>query len=126
MWIECNPNPLGKQTGDCVVRAIAIATAQSWRKVYRDLCKQGEIDCEMPNKNSVWGNYLRKLGHRQFLLPESCPNCITVRAFCERFSQGVYVIGTGEHAVAVIDGDYYDSWDSGNEVPTYFWEERSA
>jgi hypothetical protein len=24
----------------------------------------------------------------------------------------------------VIDGDWYDSWDSGNEVPTYFWKER--
>ena len=26
MWIRCNPNTLGKTTGDCVVRAIAIAT----------------------------------------------------------------------------------------------------
>ena len=31
MWIRCNPNPLGKTTGDCVVRAIAIATDQSRR-----------------------------------------------------------------------------------------------
>ena len=32
MWIRCNPNPLGKQTSDCVVRAIAIATDASWRR----------------------------------------------------------------------------------------------
>ena len=43
MWIKCNPNPLGKATGDCVVRAIAIATAQSWRTVYRGLCDLREI-----------------------------------------------------------------------------------
>lgn len=121
MWIRCNPNPLGKQTSDCVVRAIAIATEQSWKRTYRELCELGEIECEMPNANYVWGIDLREKGARQFLLPESCPACITVRAFCERYPDGIYVIGTGSHAVAVIDGDYYDSWDSGNEVPSYFW-----
>lgn len=121
MWIRCNPNPLGKQTSDCVVRAIAIATEQSWKRTYRDLCNLGEIECEMPTVNYVWGTYLKDMGATQFLLPESCPMCLTVRAFCERYPEGVYVIGTGSHAVAVIDGDYYDSWDSGNEVPSYFW-----
>jgi len=122
MWIKCNPNPLGKQTSDCVVRAIAIATDASWRRVYGDLCDLGNVECEMPTTNVVWGIHLNELGGRQFLLPESCPHCITIRAFCERFPTGVYVIGTGSHAVCVIDGDYYDSWDSGNEVPCYFWK----
>ena len=100
MWIRCNPNPLGKSTGDCVVRAIAIATEQSWRRTYHELCDLGGIEAEMPNSNFVWGLDLKDKGASQFLLPES---------------------GTGSHAVAVIDGDYYDSWDSGNEVPSYFW-----
>lgn len=121
MWIQCNPNPLGKQTSDCVVRALAIATDTSWRRVYRDLCNLGETECEMPNANVIWGLYLQNLGATQFLLPESCPRCLSVRAFCERYPRGVYVIGTGSHAVTVIDGDYYDSWDSGNEIPSYFW-----
>ena len=121
MWIRCNPNPLSKTTGDCVVRAIAIATDQSWRKTYRQLCDLGEIHADMPSSNYIWGTYLRQRGARQFLLPESCPECITVRAFCERYPEGVYVIGTGDHAVAVIDGDWYDSWNSEDEIPTYFW-----
>ena len=121
MWIKCNPNPLGKQASDCVVRAIAIATEQSWKRTYRDLCELGEIEADMPNVNYVWGLYLKQLGAKQFLLPESCPQCITVRAFCERFPEGTYVIGTGSHAVACIDGDYYDSFDSGSESPAYFW-----
>ena len=121
MWIRCNPNPLGKTTSDCVVRAIAIATEQSWKRTYRELCSIGEIECEMPTVNYVWGMDLRDKGATQFLLPESCPMCLTVRAFCAKYPEGTYVIGTGSHAVAVIDGDYYDSWDSGNEVPSYFW-----
>ena len=121
MWVKCNPNPLGKQTSDCVVRAIAIATNQSWKTVYRDLCDLGEIECEMPNSNYLWGLYLDRMGFEQFLLPESCPVCITVRAFCEKFPEGIYVIGTGSHAVAVIYGDAYDSWNSLEESPSYFW-----
>lgn len=122
MWIKCNPNPLGKQTGDCVVRAIAIATGQSWRDTYRELCKVGEIECDMPSSNFVWGVYLRRRGAKQFLLPENCPSCITVRAFAERYPEGIYVIGTGDHAVTVIDGNWYDSWNSEGEIPTYFWK----
>ena len=122
MWIRCNPNPLGKTTGDCVVRAIAIATDQSWRKTYRHLCDIGDRQADMPSSNMVWGMDLREKGARQFLLPESCPECITVRAFCDRYPEGIYVIGTGSHAVAVIDGDYYDSWDSGDEVVDYYYE----
>lgn len=122
MWVKCNPNPLGRQTGDCVVRAIAIATDHSWREAYRDLCRIGEIEADLPNSNMVWGIDLKEKGGRQFLLPETCPSCMTVAAFCERYSRGVYVIGTGSHAVACIDGDWYDSFDSGMEVPTYFWK----
>ena len=121
MWVKCNPNPLGKTTGDCVIRAIAIATDQSWRETYRDLCQMGEYMADLPNSNAVWGAYLKEKGARQFLLPESCPECITVRAFCDRYPEGVYVIGTGGHAVACISGDHYDIFDSGMVTPAYFW-----
>jgi len=121
MFIRCNPNPLGKQLGDCVVRAISIATSQGWRQTYDELCNEGRRQADMPASNSVWGSLLRKKGFRQFVLPDACPECVTVRAFCRMYPEGIYVIGTGTHAVTVIDGDYYDTWDSGNEQPTYFW-----
>lgn len=37
------------------------------------------------------------------------------------YPRGRYIVGTGNHAVAVVDGDYYDSWDSGNEILSFFW-----
>lgn len=37
------------------------------------------------------------------------------------YPRGVYIIGTGSHAVCVIDGNFYDSWNSGSEVVTFFW-----
>ena len=122
MWIRSNPNPKGKQAPDCVIRAISIALGMSWYEVYDDLCAVGRIDCNMPSADAVWGHYLQMRGFRPFLLPGSCPQCVTIKEFCKMFSQGIYVIGTGSHAVAVKDGDYYDSWDSGEEVPSFFWK----
>lgn len=26
--------------------------------------------------------------------------------------------------VSVVDGDYYDAWDSGKEVPVYYWHKE--
>lgn len=76
----------------------------------------------MPSADSVWGRFLYLHGFKPFLLEHDCPNCITVRQFAELYSKGTYIIGTGSHAVAVINGDYFDSWDSGNEILTFFWK----
>ena len=121
MWMRSNPNPLRKEAPDCVIRALCIALNRRWMDIYDDLCAIGRKECNMPSADAVWGKYLYQQGFEPFLLPQSCPQCITVKLFCKMFPRGVYIIGTGSHAVAVIDGDYYDSWDSGNEVPSFFW-----
>lgn len=121
MWIRVNPNPRGRRVGDCVIRAIAIATGMPWGRVYAALCRVGWDESDMPSSNRVWGLYLYRLGFKPFILPAACPQCVTVRAFCRMFPRGSFIIGTGSHAVAVIDGDYYDSWDSGDQVPAYYF-----
>lgn len=121
MWVKINPNPGHKEVPDCVVRAIAIALNMRWLDVYDDLCMVGRTEFNMPSADAVWGKYLYRMGFEPFLLPISCPRCVTIREFSKIFSRGVFIIGTGNHAVAVIDGDYYDSWDSGNEIPSFFW-----
>ena len=125
MWVRCNPNPGHYYVEDCVVRAIAIATNHTWLEVYDDICLEGRMMYNMPSINRVWGHYLYRTGWAPFILPEACPECITIREFAKRFRKGTYIIGTGMHAVAVIDGDYYDAWDSGDEVPSYFFVKRT-
>lgn len=73
--------------------------------------------------DNIWGHYLYSLGFEPFLLP-FCPKCITINEFTKYYPIGTYIIGTGKHAVAIIDGNYYDSWDSGNEIPTFYWRIR--
>lgn len=121
MWIRANPNPGRQEVPDCVVRAICLALHRSWLEVYDDLCKVGRLHYDMPSSDAIWGRYLYEHGFRPFLLPQSCPQCTTIRMFCRMFPEGTYIIGTGSHAVAVIDGNYYDSWDSGDTIPSFFW-----
>ena len=122
MWKQCNPNPKGKYVGDCTVRAISLATDKPWHEVFFGLALQGAVMCDMPSANAVTTAYLRSNGFRRRTIPETCPECYTIKDFCNEHRQGVFIIGTGSHFVAVIDGQYCDSWDSGNESPVYYFE----
>lgn len=120
MYIKQNPNPKKNLVGDCVVRAIAIATGQTWEQIYIDLCLQGLSMYDMPSSNNVWKTYLQKNGFKIGIIPNSCPECYTVSEFANDNKDGIYILGTGEHVVTVVDGNYIDTWDSGEEVPTFY------
>jgi hypothetical protein len=123
MWKEYNPNPYGKKVGDCVVRAISKALDLPWEDTYTLLCVQGFMMADLPSGNSVWSALLKSKGFKRHTI-EDCPDCYTIVDFCKDHQNGVYVIGTGSHAVAVVDGCYYDAWQSGQETPVYYFEKE--
>lgn len=122
-YVYFNPNPKNNhESGDCVIRAISKVMDKDWDTVYTGIVTQGFIEKMMPSLNPVWDKYLQNNGFLKRSLP-NCPDCITVKEFAEKFPQGRYVVATGNHAVAVIDGKYYDSFDSGEELLIYYFEE---
>jgi len=76
---------------------------------------------DMPSSNEVWGEYLKSKGYNKYIIPNSCPKCYSVRQFCEDHPKGRYLLATGSHVIAVINGDYLDTWNSGDEVPIYYF-----
>lgn len=123
MWVQYNPNPYGKNVGDCVVRAVSKALDLSWEDAYALLCVQGFMIADLPSGNAVWSELLKSKGFKRRTI-ENCPDCYSVEDFCQEHPKGIYVIGTGSHAIAVIDGCYFDAWQSGHETPLYYFEKE--
>jgi hypothetical protein len=103
------------------VRAVAAATGQSWERAYIALALTGYALGDMPSANRTWGAYLQKRGFKRCLVEADCTTCYTVADFAREYPRGVYVLGCSGHVLTVIDGVWWDSWDSGAECPIYYW-----
>ena len=123
-YVSYNANPVNRRAGDCTIRAISKALDQGWEQTYLDICLEGVVLCDMPSANHVWGKYLKSKGFERKIVPDSCPDCYTVKDFCDDHPNGTYILALDGHVVTVIDGSYYDSWDSGDETPIYYWERK--
>lgn len=124
MYREYNPNPTGKKTEDCTVRAVCKATGLDWDTAYKKLAEYGRRRGVLMNNNGVWGALLEDYGFVRRSLPNTCPRCYTVAEFARDNRRGTFVLGTGTHVVTVSDGDWWDMWDSGSEVPiVVYWRE---
>lgn len=124
MWQEYNPNPMGIRVGDCVVRAISKVLEQDWESTFIELCVQGLMMCDMPSSNAIWSAYLRHKDFKRYVIPDIYPESYTIKDFCAEHPNGKYILGTGKHAVAIVDGHYFDTWDSGDECPIYYFEKE--
>ena len=123
---QYNPNPAGRNVGDCAIRAVAKALDLDWETAYVLISMAGYQMNDMPSSNSVWGAVLRKNGFYRHVMPSTCPDCYTVGDFADEHPHGVYVVGTGNHVVTIVDGTAFDSWDSRREIVSYFWSENET
>lgn len=121
MWRKFNPNPVGRKTGDCAVRAISAALNISWDDAHYMLSELSRAMGEMPSADDVWGAVLRQHGFKRSAIPNSCPDCYTTEDFAQDHPHGIYVLGFGGHCTCVIDGVIWDAWDSSDEVPQFVW-----
>lgn len=124
MWEQYNANPAHNRVGDCTVRAISKAMDKTWEEIYMRLSLMGFMMHDMPNADEVWGQFLKMNGYRRSIM--SCDDglCTTVSEFCERYPEGTFLVCPQSHVLTVIDGKYWDSWDSGDEVVLYYWMKK--
>lgn len=124
MFIEYNANPRGINTGDCVIRAISRALETDWEKIYMELTVKGLEKAMWGDTNAVWEHYLKEHGFEQHVLPDTCPDCYTIADFAADHPSGMYIVATGSHVVCVENGNYFDTWDSGSLIPSYYFERK--
>ena len=128
MYIYLNMNPEAKETFDCVIRAVSFVLGLDWDTTFLYIAVECLIHHDMPEQNYIWAGLLRKMGFTRHIIPDTCPVCYTVKDFCYDHPIGLYLLCTGDnngtHILTCLNGDYIDSWDSGNEIPIYYWRKN--
>ena len=117
-WKEYNPNPKDRNIGDCTLRSYCAAFGIDWDKAF-------DIASRVAKENSSMIQYVAdKVLTEEF-------NCyvdekynkktvkskdrITVNEFAMTHPYGTYILHVRQHQVTVINGEYWDSWDSGKK-----------
>ena len=104
------------------MRAISKALDMDWETAYATLAQAGYAMADMPSSNSVFGAVLRKHGFYRETIPNTCPDCYTARDFCaDHPEDGTFVVVFNGHVATVQSGNLFDSWNSEDEIPEYYW-----
>lgn len=117
VYYQPNKKDIKDQVGDCQVRALSKALNLSWVEAFDltiPLCRELQTytifdGCLEKTKESM-----RKLGFDYHgISNKRGSKRPTVDEFTKDHPNGTYICKVANHVVAVVDGKYYDTWDSG-------------
>lgn len=114
MYKYYNANPLGRIVNDCTVRAISLATDQSWDTTYKELSefarKQGITFSEIEFINEYLADK-----YEHYCLAKGI---VTLEDFLDLKLPGRWLVTMSGHITCVIDGICYDTFDPSSR---YIW-----
>lgn len=120
-----NANPKGVVTGDCVIRALSMATDIAYNDVLKALYDiQLETGYSLASKES-YDLFLSRNGWHKQKQPKNADNTkLTCVEFCLKIAEDgkSYVANVGSHhVVAIVDRQVWDIWDSSDERVGNYW-----
>lgn len=127
-YVYYQPNELDKHDryGDCTVRALSKAFDCSWKEAYEKqipYCLKYQVTSTFDCPASQAKIILKDLGFEYHSIKVSKGSKRpTVSSFAREHTTGRYILNVARHVVAVVDGKYYDTWDSGNKCLYGYYE----
>lgn len=118
VYYQPNEKDLKDNYGDCTIRALTKALGISWLEAF-DLmipyCREYQCSNIFNLPRPICNEVMDKLGF-DYTGVSNKKGTIrpTVKTFAEKHKQGIYILNVANHEVTVVDGKYYDTWDSGN------------
>lgn len=124
-YYQPNKKDLKDEYGDCVIRSLTKAVNLDWIEVFEELVPYArELQC-MPNSKACYEKYLKDKGFTYTgISNKKGTKRPTVDSFAKAHKSGTYVLIVANHLVSVVDGIYYDTWDSGEKSMYGYWERR--
>lgn len=109
MFKYYNNNPFGRHVNDCSVRAIALATNQTWDQTYRILSNYAREEGITFSEVEFINEFLSERFEKFCQSPQN--KSIKVGDFANLQLPGRYLITMSGHITCVIDGTIYDTFD---------------
>ena len=127
-YYQPNGKDVKDQYGDCTIRALSKVLGLSWIETF-DLTIPFCREYQTPNVFNVdvktERDILDKLGFTYYgISNKKGSKRPTVAGFAKEHKKGTYILNVANHVVAVVDGIYYDTWDSGYKSLYGYYEKR--
>ena len=117
-WKEFNPNPKKRNIGDCTLRAYCAAFGIDWEEAFdlaSKIAKENSSMIQYVSDKILQEHFGCTIDEKYNKKTVKGKDRITVNEFALQHPYGKYVLHVRGHLVAVIDGRFYDSWDSGKK-----------
>ena len=120
LWVYYNPNEKDPdhQYGDCTIRALAKALNCTWLEAFDltiPLCREAQCTNIFSTPLKVRAALMKKLGFKYTgISNKKGSKRPTVYSFAKDHREGTYICNVANHEVTVVDGQYHDTWDSGD------------
>lgn len=130
VYYQPNKKDLKDKYGDCTVRALAKALGVSWLDAFdlmTPICREYQApnifnlpcDKEREAMARLGFDYTGVSNRKGTKRP-------TVDEFAKAHPTGTYICNVANHEIAVVDGKYYDTWDSGDRKMYGFYTKRET
>lgn len=121
MFVFDNPHPEQKRVGDCIKRSIVIATGIN----YRDITIMLNRWKKLSGDRDYWKSFIETVlgGHKNKgdMQHEFYGRRYTVKEFASYWNPKTAILRCAGHLVTCKNGDYYDTWDSGEKGVYIAW-----
>lgn len=117
-WHKYNPNPKSRNTGDCSIRSYCAAFDIDWDKAYDIASSIAKAEKFIMDASQVCDKVL--VDHFKCEIDEvykktPAKQRISVNEFAMSHPYGTFVLHVRGHLVTCKNGEYWDSWDSGDK-----------
>ena len=121
-YYQPNKMDLKDNYGDCAIRTICKSENLDWLDAYDLMYHYSrEVQCPMNCKHG-FEYILKKLGYTYTPISnKKGTKRPTVDRFSKDHNNGTFILVVANHYVCSKDGNYYDTWDSGDKSLYGYW-----
>ena len=128
VYFQPNKKDLKDRYADCTIRALCKALDVSWLEAFDltiPICRREQVSNLFDAPASVRHAFLAELGFGYTPISNKRGSTRpTISEFAKDHPTGRHIVVVAHHVVAVVDGMYYDTWDSGRRTLYGFYTKQ--